>query len=161
MNQFMSGACRFMGQPDSQKNAVIVYFFSGLLMVMLMLFPVRKYYESNKDIYLEQINIKNWTSSNLKNKSNNYTDKKSSKNNSKLASDISLFSLISETSKKGMISRIEQRGSTVVVSIEKSRLSSLLSWLSEISDQYQVEVQNTSIVYLLNDTVSAQITFSQ
>jgi len=161
MSQFMHRACRLLGQPDTQSNAIIAYFISALVIIILMLFPVRKYYENNKNNYLDQISVSSWVKHNLENVSNKYTAKKITQNSEESLSEKSLFSLISETSEEGMLSRIEQRGYTVAVSIDRARLTDLLKWLGDISSQHGIHIQNSSISYIEGDTINAQIIFSQ
>lgn len=161
MNQFMSRACRLLGQPETQRNALIAYFISALVIIILMLFPVRKYYENNKNNYLDQIRVSSWIKHNLENIPNKSSEKKITKNSGVSLSEKSLFSLISETSEEGMLSRIEQRGYTVAVSIDRARLTDLLNWLDDISNQYGIEIQDSAITYIEGDTINAQITFSQ
>lgn len=161
MNQFMSRACRLLGQPETQSNALIAYFISTLVIIILMLFPVRKYYENNKNNYLDQIRVSSWIKHNLENVPNKSTARKITQNNGASLSEKSLFSLISETSVEGMLSRIEQRGYTVAVSIDRARLTDLLNWLGDISNQHGIHIQNSAITYIEDDTINAQITFSQ
>ena len=161
MNQIMTRVCQFLGQPDNQKNAITVYFCSAIIMVIIMLFPIRHYYENNKKDYLEQRNISRWLSQHAEQLQLVSSSQHVSEKQPKTPAGKSIFSIISETSKKDMLSRIEQHGSTVVATAERVSLSDLLSWLSKISAQHGIGVQYTAIAYIENDTVSGQIIFSQ
>lgn len=111
--------------------------------------------------YIDQLRISIWLENNLGGIPKDYAIENNIKKNPKSKSGKSLFSIISETGNKTMLSRIEKRGSTVVVTIDKARLSELLNWLGEISDQQGIDVQNTAINYIEGDRINAQITFSQ
>ena len=161
MRHFVNRACQFIGMPESQRKSLIGYFISLLLLILIALIPVRKYYDSNKMDYIDQLRISIWLENNLGGIPKDYAIENNIKKNPKSKSGKSLFSIISETGNKTMLSRIEKRGSTVVVTIDKARLSELLNWLGEISDQQGIEVQNTVINYIEGDRINAQITFSQ
>jgi type II secretory pathway component PulM len=161
MNQIISRAWQIIGYSEGQRTVVTVCLISAIGMAIILLFPAISYYKSNKYNYLEQVDISLWVGNNLQNISNKFLSEKAAKISGELVTEKSLFSLISETSKKGMISRIEQRGSTVVVTIDKARFSDLLSWLSEDLSPYGIDVQRTTISYIDGDTVNAQIIFSK
>lgn len=161
MNQIMTRVCQFLGQPENQKNAITVYFCSAIIMVIIMLFPIRHYYENNKKDYLEQRKISRWLNQHAAKLQQVSSNQNVSEKQLTMSTGKSIFSIISDTSKKDMLSRIEQHGSTVVATTERARLSDLLNWLSEISAQYGIDVQYTAFAYIEKDTVSAQIIFSQ
>ena len=161
MSQLMNRFCRLVGQPESQKETLKAYFLCSLVTLIILLLPAKIYYENNKSNYLEQSKISDWIKSNLNHISKNNIEISRSHKNNPNPSAKSLFSVISNTNQKDMLSRIEQRGSTVFVSIDKARLSEVLKWLGELENRHDIKIQNTAITYIEGDTVNSQIIFAQ
>ena len=158
MNQFISRFRQFFGQPETQGNALKAYFLSALVMIMLLLFPARQYYETNKINYMEHVSVNSWIVANLSGISKNTNI---AENTPFSASGNSLLSLVSVANRKGMLSRIEKRESEVIVTIDQARLSHVLIWLGNLSKEQGVNLQNTAINYIDNDMISAKFIFSE
>lgn len=165
MNNVIVKVRHFLGQPESQKNAIISYFFSGIMLLLIMLFPVGHYYEQNKQHFLDEQKISQWLMLNnqqLKQVALEHPGARAaSKPDARASTNKSLLAIISDASKKQMPARIDQRGEAVVVSVDRAPLPVLLAWLDELATQHSVEISSTSINHIENNTVSAQITFTR
>ena len=161
MESLINGYCRFLGQGVQNKPAVISYTVAALVVLFTAISPLHNYYKDHKQDFIQQRDLLVWLQehrdeldlaavSALENRAGGLPSDQDGK---------TLVTLLSETAGDSalLLTQIEQRQSSVTVSIENQSFSGVFNWLRLLSIKHDVIIGQATMTYFDSDRVNARI----